>query len=322
MPKISVIMSVFNGEKYLHEAVSSVLQQTFDDFEFIIIDDCSTDTTPQILNEYATKDSRIKIYRKEKNIGFKGFVENLNLGLKEAKGEYIARMDADDVCHADRFQKQHDFLEKNKNIFLIGSSARHINENNETIGGFFAETNYKKLEAMMLKKNFVYHPTIMFRNSKNLFYRDKFVGCEDYDFYLRLQSEGKTISNLSDRLLSYRILQDSISRRDKRFVRWLFIEKAKEFYTERVKTGKDSYDTLLEEDFINISDKNYTNSEEDLVFACKTATKFSDRNSLLEILEKLKVQYPKSKFAKKYSLFAQFPESHFHWAKRLNLIFS
>jgi len=96
-PLVSVIMSVYNAEKFLNSAIESITNQTFTDFEFIIIEDCSTDNSLDILEEYAKKDSRIKIIKKEKNIGIKGFIENLNLGISIAKGKYIARMDQDDV---------------------------------------------------------------------------------------------------------------------------------------------------------------------------------------------------------------------------------
>ncbi len=110
MPYLSVVMSVYNGEKHLNEAIDSILSQTYENFEFIIIEDCSTDKTLEILKEFKEKDNRIKIIQKEKNEGPKGFIKNLNLGLNMAQGKYIARMDADDISLPERFQKQVFFL--------------------------------------------------------------------------------------------------------------------------------------------------------------------------------------------------------------------
>ena len=112
-PLISVVMSVYNAETYLSHAIESVLNQTYDNFEFIIIEDCSTDNSKEILQNYAIVDSRIKIIYKEKNKGTLGFIENLNFGIENARGKYIARMDADDICHRERFEKQVSFLENN-----------------------------------------------------------------------------------------------------------------------------------------------------------------------------------------------------------------
>ena len=120
--KIAILMSTYNGEKYLVQAIDSILNQTYQNFEFIIIEDSSTDNSLDILEEYAKKDSRIKIIKKEKNIGIKGFIKNLNLGISIAKGKYIARMDADDISLPERFQKQVDFLEKNSDFNLEQSS--------------------------------------------------------------------------------------------------------------------------------------------------------------------------------------------------------
>ena len=128
---ISVIMSVYNGEKYLVQAIDSILNQTYQNFEFIIIDDCSTDNSSHILQEYAQKDSRIKIIKKEKNIGIKGFIKNLNLGISLAKGKYIARMDADDISLPERFQKQVDFLENNDDYIFSNTDCDFYYQNED-----------------------------------------------------------------------------------------------------------------------------------------------------------------------------------------------
>ena len=124
MPKVSVLMSVYNGEKYLKEAIKSILGQSFKDFEFIIINDGSIDKTEKIIKVF--NDKRIVLINQE-NIGL---TKSLNNGLKLAQGDYIARMDADDVALSYRLEKQVKFLDSNPHIFLVGSSCYLINESN------------------------------------------------------------------------------------------------------------------------------------------------------------------------------------------------
>ncbi len=116
-PRITVIMPVYNCELYIKEAIDSILNQTFTDFEFLIIDDASTDKTVSIIKEY--KDFRIQLIEKEGN---KGISDSLNYGLKVAKGEYIARMDGDDISLPERFVKQVTFLDSNPDVILCGSN--------------------------------------------------------------------------------------------------------------------------------------------------------------------------------------------------------
>lgn len=210
-PTISVVMSVYNAEEYLEESIDSILNQTYSNFEFIIIDDCSTDSSFAILKEYATKDSRIKLLQKKENKGTQGFIENLNWGLEEARGKYIARMDADDISHPTRFEKQVDFLDNNPSVFIIGAQLDLINEKNEIIGEKLASTDNEEIQERMLKTIQLFHPVIMFRN-EGLRYREKVWYCEDYELYLRLMSKQKKMANLPIKLLKYRVLENSISR--------------------------------------------------------------------------------------------------------------
>src|SRR3989344_5781814 len=121
--KISVLMPAYNARKYIGEAIESILNQTFKDFEFIIINDCSTDKTKKIIEEYANKDARIKLINNATNLGL---TKSLNIGLKEARGEYVARLDADDVALPERLEKQYEFMEKNKETTLVGAWAEII----------------------------------------------------------------------------------------------------------------------------------------------------------------------------------------------------
>ena len=127
-PQISVVMPAYNAEKYITEAIDSILFQTFKDFEFIIINDASTDSTKDIIESY--KDPRIKLVNNEQN---KGVAKSLNIGISVACGKYIARMDADDIALPERFQKQFDFMEQHPNIDVCGSWAKKTGNENEII---------------------------------------------------------------------------------------------------------------------------------------------------------------------------------------------
>src|ERR1700680_111125 len=122
MRNVSVVMSVFNGERFVSEAIESILHQTFHDFEFIIINDGSTDGTADILSRYQNSDPRVAVHDQQK----KGLVQSLNTGCGLARGRYIARMDADDIAFPERLERQINYLEQNPDIALIGSSVNVI----------------------------------------------------------------------------------------------------------------------------------------------------------------------------------------------------
>lgn len=260
-PTVSVIMSVYNAESYLHSAVKSILNQTFTDFEFIIIEDCSTDNSKNILLELAKEDERIQLIVKDKNEGTEGFIKNLNLGLTTAKGKYIARMDADDLSLPYRLERQFQFLENNSKIFMVGSNIELINENNQTLRVMKAPESDEKIQQDMPKKISMFHPVIMFRNEKNIFYREKMRYCEDYDLYLRAMTGSFKMSNLQETLLQYRVLDNSMSRKQDKVIKNLFINKMKEFYQERLLNGQDSYEEFNPDEYLKI----YSNPSKKLV---------------------------------------------------------
>ena len=148
-PKVSVIMSVYNSDKFLSESIESILNQTFRDFEFIIINDCSTDKSLDIIKKYSKNDNRIVLIENENNIGL---TKSLNKGVKIAKGNYIARIDADDTALNNRFEVQYNFLEKNKNIFLVGGGTYEIDYKGKIIRRFLRITNSYLLKKDLLKK--------------------------------------------------------------------------------------------------------------------------------------------------------------------------
>ncbi len=300
-PKISVVMSVFNGDQFLAQSIEAILNQTFQDFEFIIIDDASTDNCWEILNSFSTKDHRIKLSRNEKNIGIEGFIKNLNYGCSIAKGKYIARIDQDDVAREDRLQLQFDFLESNPDIFIVGSALQKIDEKGKHLGLMSAPLDDKAIREIMPKKISLYHPAIMFRKSfDGNFYREKIRYCEDYDFYLRIMTDNLKMANLPDCLLEYRILEKSMSRQQDKVIKNLFINKAKEFYYERLQTGNDTYDLFDPEEYLNI----YTKPTKSLVKKAITVS--------------LKY-YDFSGFKKMMNLYADFGKDIFYFRNKLLL---
>lgn len=235
---VSVIMSVYNSEKFLKESVASILNQTFSDFEFIIIDDCSTDNSLTIIKAFAEKDSRIKIIRNSENIGL---TKSLNKALSLAKGKYIARMDADDIALPERFEKQVAFLETHPSIFLLGTQVEYFNTDDNTRTYPPRATSQAQIEQLLRSnRNPFAHPSIMFRNEPGICYREKFVYAQDFDLYLNLLSQNKQLANLPQVLLRYRLQPGSVSF-SRRAQQELFRQKAFDFFVQRQKNGHDNY---------------------------------------------------------------------------------
>ena len=230
-------MAVYNTEKYLAEAIESILNQTLKDFELIIINDKSTDNSLRIIKEYMKRDKRIILINNKIN---SGPAASRNNGLKIAKGKYIAVMDSDDISLPERFKIQYNFLENNKDVFLISSNVLFINELSKIINRKSIVVPSNKIEITLPKRNCIWHPSIIFRNDKNTFYRKKFMYAQDYDLYLNLLTKSKKIVNLNLKLIKYRVHKNSITG-SKTLKQELFVEKAKEFYLQRIKYGRDNY---------------------------------------------------------------------------------
>ncbi len=244
-PEISVVVPVYNGERFLDETINAVLNQTFGNFEFIIINDKSTDNSLKIINKYAKKDKRIIVLNNRKN---RGAVYARNSGLKIARGKYIAALDADDVCLPDRFEFQLNYLENHPDIFMMGGSAIVIDEKGKKLGVFLKYEDPRKLRRKLARVNCMIFPSIMHRNTKEFFLRDKFPISEDYDFILNALSAGKKIINLPKFLIKYRVNQSSntFTKKNPEY----FFQKAREFYKQRVETGREDYEKLKSPDVI------------------------------------------------------------------------
>lgn len=237
--KVSVVMSARNADKYISKSIESILNQTFKDFEFIIIDDASTDNTLTIIKEFAKKDKRIKIIINKENIGL---TRALNNAISIAKGEYIARQDADDYSAPERLETQILFLEKNNNISLVGTSVTIIDEAGTKLCERNLPTGSEQIKAILQKDNCIFHGTILFRKKDVLeigAYRPFFTKSQDYDLYLRL-CETKNIDNINKPLYFWRFNDMGISANNPA-QHAAFRKLALRFADERKKTGNDSY---------------------------------------------------------------------------------
>lgn len=204
-PKVSVLMSVYNGSRYLEESVESILNQTFTDFEFIIIDDGSTDESLSILKHYSQQDSRIQLIT-QPNIGL---TKTLNKALALAQGEFIARMDADDISMPERFDRQVEYLENHPNCVALGCDVLQIDMDGAPICQMGVLLAHNEIEAQLLqgRGGVIRHPAVMMRRDALVAiagYRDNFQTAQDLDLYLRLAERGK-LANLPEVLLKYRI---------------------------------------------------------------------------------------------------------------------
>lgn len=236
-PKVTVLMSVYNGEKYLREAIDSILGQTFKDFEFLIIDDGSTDDSAEIIRSYT--DSRIRLIQNEENIGL---TRSLNKGLKLAKGQYIARMDADDISLLCRLETQGRFLDEHPRVGLVSSSYIKINVAGEEIGFQKVSTENDEIKELFLKGlNQFCHPSSMFRKEcikKVGTYREFFKYAQDYDLWRRIAEE-YSVANIGEPLLRWRISHNSISSTAETY-QFAFHHMGIILAEQRQKYGKDS----------------------------------------------------------------------------------
>lgn len=212
MLRISVAMSVYNGEKFIIEAIDSILNQTYSDFEFIICDDASTDKSVDIIQTYMRKDSRIILVRNETNVGL---AASLNKCIDRASGEYIARMDADDLSLNDRFEKQIAFLDKNPNIAFVCGGVYLLGKN-----GVWGERTSKRplTKENIFKYQPVAHPTTMIRKSV-LKQVDGYTVApytkrgQDFDLWCKIYSQRYIGENIGDIVLYYREDKDAYNKR-------------------------------------------------------------------------------------------------------------
>jgi glycosyltransferase involved in cell wall biosynthesis len=209
-PTVSVILPVYNAERYLTDAVESILGQTFKDFEFLIINDGSTDGSGAILDRYAKQDSRIRLWHRENS----GYVSALNFMLGEAKTGLIARMDADDVAMPGRFEVQVAALAEDPGLVLVGGQIELIDADSRRLGVLAQPLSHEEIDEFHLRGHTsVCHPMAMFRRDAVLRvggYREELILAEDLDLWLRLAEVGR-LRNLPEVVLQYRVHDQSVS---------------------------------------------------------------------------------------------------------------
>lgn len=226
-PKVSVIMSVYNGSKYLRESVDSILNQTFTDFEFIIFDDCSTDDSWEILNSYAELDSRIVVRRNERNLGL---TKTLNQALSLARGDYIARQDDDDISFPNRLLVQTNILERDKHAVFVSSNIEMIDADGCPYGTIDRACSSLLAKWNLLFHNYVAgHSQVVFRKQPALSlggYNEKYQYAQDYELWCRLSEMGE-FHILPEILTQQRFHSNSISSAKKEIQEKLVAERVR-----------------------------------------------------------------------------------------------
>jgi glycosyltransferase involved in cell wall biosynthesis len=211
-PDISVVMAVYNSAGVVAEAIESILHQTFGNFEFIIIDDGSTDSSGEILREYKRRDSRIEVYTQSNQ----GLIASLNRGCRMAKGRYIARMDADDISLPSRFEKQFGFMEAHPEIGVLGTWIQDVDERRQPIIEWPVPSDPVVVRWFLFFGNCIAHPSVMLRRDlleRMGYYRPDALHVEDYDLWIRA-AEVTALANLPEVLVQYRVSAGSVSGRN------------------------------------------------------------------------------------------------------------
>ena len=204
-PQVSVVMPVYNAECYVAEAIESILSQTYTTFEFLIFNDGSTDRSLDILKTYTERDERVHVFSGP----HKGYVPWLNEGLRVAQGQFIARMDADDISLPLRFDRQVEYLRRHPECVVVGCDLLQIDSDGDPLSEVRHDVEHQGIEANLLRGGFevIAHPTCMMRRSALLAvggYREEFESIEDFDLWFRLAEQG-LLANLPEVLFNYRV---------------------------------------------------------------------------------------------------------------------
>lgn len=224
-PDISVYMTAFNAEAFIHECIESVLSQSFSNFEFIIVDDGSTDGTIEIIKDF--KDKRIRLFEREH-----GYIDSLNFSVNISDGYYLAKMDADDIMMVDRLLIQYNYLESNKEIDVLAGGIQFFGNKKDYYIPLIVEENISLYHFE--ENNIIAHPTVMIRKSSiseflpNL-YEKEFAYSEDYKLWLDLIKAGLRIDLIPDILVRYRSSPNQVT-----------VQKSLEIH-EKLSIIKDSY---------------------------------------------------------------------------------
>ena len=243
-PKISVIMSVFNHEKYLQKSIDSILSQSYKNFEFIIINDGSNKNAKKILELNKLQDKRIKVINNKKRIGL---TKSLNIAIKISKGEYIARQDSDDISYFKRFEEQLNFFKKNKKVIMCGTNGILIDNSDSFLKNIKnLENNYEKIKKKLIYENQFIHSSVMVKRNYLLEvkgYDEKFKYAQDYDLWCRLSIRG-FLTNINKILVKIRQHNESITKKNKKEQNYYSILASIRHYAEinNLKYLNKSYD--------------------------------------------------------------------------------
>jgi len=225
LPVVSVVMATFNeSAEIIKKAIDSIISQTFADFELIIIDDSTNPETRLAIDFYLT-DSRVRVIRDKKRIGF---AKGLNIGFSQAKGQFIARMDGDDIALKNRLELQVNYLIKHPDISVVGGSMYIINEADKIVSSRKYPTSKWLFRLLSTYRTPLAHPTVMLRQEcvdKGFFYDESFFRAEDLELWLRLKKNGFKLANMKDFLLKYRVCGDLAQKRTNDH--WIFNHKAR-----------------------------------------------------------------------------------------------
>jgi hypothetical protein len=248
---VSVLMCAFNEkEEWIRNAIESILSQTYEKFEFIIIlDNPNNIILENVIRSFERNDPRVKMYINDQN---EGLVYSLNKGLSITKGEFVARMDADDIAYNERLELQLKFLKNNPEYDLIGTDINYIDEDGKIIGSNKVNiSDFNFIKAALRYRNIMCHPSLMYRKKSIVNiggYKDiRFA--EDYDLITRLILNGSKITNLNDTLLSYRIRTNGISKTNAIAQRYSALYVRKNYKNKNMKLQKDYF---LEKNGFNI----------------------------------------------------------------------
>lgn len=231
-PVISVVMSVYNGEKYLDEAIESILNQTYRDFEFIIINDGSTDKSLEIIEKYKKQDKRIVLISREN----RGLIASLNEGIKKAKGKYIARMDADDISLPTRFEEQIKYIKKNE-LDICGSHFIFIDETGKYLDSRVVSTNDKLVQVILTRSVPFAHGSVIFKKDfmtryKLVYGLTNYLKAEDYALWIQFYEKGAKFGNVDQFLFLYRDIESSLSKNN---LNYIHAKKLSDFFIKEHK---------------------------------------------------------------------------------------
>ena len=239
-PMITVLMAVYNGEKFLKEAMESILNQTYKDFEFLIINDGSTDKSVEIIESF--NDPRIRLVHNEKNLKL---IASLNKGISLARGKYIARMDCDDISMPERFEKEVEFLENHSDYGMVGTCYNIIDAQGKVQRNVSYPSNPDLIKLFLSLTCPLVHGSVMIRAEllkKNLYGSNDFSAVEDYELWTRIAEKSK-IYNIPEHLFRYRIYGESFSDSKSQLMHEQTVELSKVLY----KKNKREYKRIVKE---------------------------------------------------------------------------